>query len=911
MSGRCWCFCVLVLAFCLGVGCACGAEDGANYGAAKKSPAATQTAVKPFSGLEILKCPPAMKEGETISPEAAIRRALETRVRAEFAKAPLDEICDTIEKQLGIPVLLDRRALGDEGLDTDIPMSCSVNDVRLQSYLDLMLSDEDLTWTIHREVLLITTMTASRELLETRVYDVADLAASSESGYTDIDSLVELITTIVSPECWDEVGGEGAIQIIEDNGIRAITISQTLQIHDKIEDLLAALRTHLPKNVDAKGKDAGNGKSEVATEEEAIRQILRKKVDLNFTETPLPDVVEQLKKLLGIKIFLHKRSLADEGLDIETPITFHISGISAAAAMDLMLRDLDLAYMIKDKYLLILTSCAEQELARNTKVYEVADLVGDYEGLDCLVGVIASAIRPESWAEVGGEGAIVPFSNAGMEVLVVNQTQRVQAEVKKFLDDLRKVQRQIDDKQTAPGGMGPRPGGPGMGMPGMGPGMGMGGFRPQGRHPVMAGRPLRVSGRQFTRQRTRKPIPVKVDPARDFLVKDNNQFAFDLYAKLRENNQGKNLFFSPMSISTAMAMTYAGARGKIAEEIVQAMNFRLSQELLHPACRSLLEVSRRGNMHELNIANRLWVQRGHVLLDDYLTITKNYYGAECGLVDLTGDPNEAVKNINNWVSQQTRGRIRDIVGPENINSATRLVLTNAIYFKGQWSDPFEVRNTKPATFYVEGGQRQVEMMSMGDIRCRYAEIEDAGLQILEKPYDEWFSLSMVILLPKRESGSLVRLEADLTEEKLAAWFDQLQSGMVMIYMPKFRMEASYSLRKQLMDLGMRSAFDWDPNVTDFSGMDGTRNLFLQDVLHKAYVDVDERGTEAAAATAIVGGFGGGGAMSLAKPPVFRADHPFVFLIRDNRTGSILFLGRFCGPESDAAASEMPRRGGMF
>ena len=762
-----------------------------------------------------------------------------------------------------------------------------MNNVRLCSCLDLMLSEEDLTWTIHREVLQITTATAAQELLETRVYDVADLADSSEPGYTDIDSLIELITTIISPECWDEVGGEGAIQIIEGNGIQAISVLQSFHAHEEIKNLLAALRTHLPQKEDGKGKDAGDGKSKVATEEEAVRQALRKKVDLNFTETSLTDVVGHLEKLLGIEIYLHKRSLGEEGLDIETPISFRISGISAAAAMDLMLRDLDLTYMIKDNHLLILTSCAEQELARNTKVYDVADLVGDYEGLDCLVGVIASAIRPESWDAVGGEGSIESFDNAGMRAIVVNQTQRVQGEIEKFLADLRKIQREFDDEQPLPGGMGPRPGGPSMGMP-VGP--------------------FGMSGQQFTRQRTRKSLPVKADPARDALVKGNNQFAFDLYAKLREDKPGKNVFFSPMSISTAMAMLQAGVRGKTAEEIARTMHFTLPPERLHPACQSLLEISQSSNVHEVHIANRLWAQQDYKFLDGFLNITTKHYGTTCGLVDFVGNREEAAREINSWVTHQTMGRIRGLVGPDLLDQYTRLVLANAVYFKGQWQMPFQTRNNKAADFFAEDDKKPIIMMSMTDHMCRYTKIEDVGVQILEKPYDSSFELSMTILLPNREPGSMAKLEAALTEEKMATWTKKLQGQTVKVHLPKFRLETDYSLKKHMSELGMGSAFNGDPNVADFSGMDGTRDLFLQFFLHKTCIEVDELGTEAAAAT--MGGFGGGGMMP-SEPPEFRADHPFVFLIRDNRTGSILFLGRFCCPEENTVAGEMPRGGGMF
>ena len=472
MSGRSRCLSAVVLALCLGASWACWAEE--------KSTERAQPQAGSVSGLEILKRPPAPKKGEKTSPEAAIRRALETRVRVEFDEVSLQDMCGAIGKQLGIPVVLDRRALDDEGLDLETPVSCSMNNARLRSFLDLMLSYNDLTWTIHREVLLITTTSAAQEMLETRVYDVTDLAAASKPGHTDLDSLVELITTTISPESWQDVGGGGSIAIIDEKGIQAIAIFQTSRIHDEIEKLLAALRAHIPKKTVEKDKNSVGGKSKVSetravvksksdkalSEEETVRQALRKKVDLNFNETPLPEVVEQLKKLLQIEIQLHKRSLEDEGLDPETPISFQVSGISAASAMDLILRDLDLTYTIKDDFLLILTTAAEEELSLNVKVYDVADLAGDYgvySSCDYLIPAITSTIGPACWTTVGGEGSIDPFENAGMRVLVVGQTQRIQDDIKKLLSDLRKVQREVDDAHVSPLGVGPDSGMPRMG----------------------------------------------------------------------------------------------------------------------------------------------------------------------------------------------------------------------------------------------------------------------------------------------------------------------------------------------------------------------------------------------------------------------------------------------------------------
>ncbi len=377
---------------------------------------------------------------------------------------------------------------------------------------------------------------------------------------------------------------------------------------------------------------------------------------------------------------------------------------------------------------------------------------------------------------------------------------------------------------------------------------------------------------------------------RNVLVKGNNQFAFDLYGQLREEGPQKNTFFSPVSISIAMSMVQAGARGSTADEIAQAMHFTLPQSELHPACRSLLKISQAQDICELDVTNQLWAHQDYKFLDSFLNITNNQYGAKCGLVDFVSDRDGAMRKINSRIENQTRGRIGNQIKPYMLDGTTRLVLVNTIYFKAQWSEPFLEQDTSSAPFYSEEGESHVKLMSMLDHSCKYAEIDGMDMQVLEKPYDESFDLSMMILLPKREPGSLARLEAILTEEKLAVYSKQLRSCEVKIALPKFRLESNYSLEKPLSHLGIRSAFD---RGADLSGMDGSHNLFLQFAIHKTFISVDEQGTEAAAATVI--GVGMGGPPPKPVSAEFRADHPFIFLIRDNRTGSILFLGRFCGP----------------
>jgi serpin B len=368
------------------------------------------------------------------------------------------------------------------------------------------------------------------------------------------------------------------------------------------------------------------------------------------------------------------------------------------------------------------------------------------------------------------------------------------------------------------------------------------------------------------------------------VVKGNNEFAFDLYNQLRQKDG--NLFFSPQSISTALAMTYAGARGDTAEEMAQALHFCLPKTLLHPGFGALLrelngEGKKRG--YQLSVANALWGQKGEGFKDDFLQLTRDTYGAGLKQVDFAGDAEAARKEINAWVEKQTNDKIKDLLPPGTIDALTKLVLTNAIYFKGDWQSQFKKDQTRDEVFHG-ASDAKVPMMHQ-TAKFKY---HDAGdLQLLEMPYGGK-ELSMVVLLPKKADG-LAGLEKSLTADKLAGWLGKVSEQQVIVTLPKFKVTSEFSLNGALEALGMKKAFQM-PGA-DFSGINGKDDLYIKAVVHKAYVDVNEEGTEAAAATGVVVGV-----KSLPPPkPEFRADHPFVFLIRDTRNDSVLFLGRLVAP----------------
>jgi len=383
--------------------------------------------------------------------------------------------------------------------------------------------------------------------------------------------------------------------------------------------------------------------------------------------------------------------------------------------------------------------------------------------------------------------------------------------------------------------------------------------------------------------------PKPKTPILNAVVAGNNRFATDLYARLAKKEDG-NLLLSPYSISTALAMTYAGAKGETEAEMAGVLHFTLPQKRLHSGFAALisqLSDPKTKRPYQLSVANRLWGQKGYRFLKPFLDATRENYGAGLKEVDFIRNTEGARLTINRWVEEKTQEKIKDLLAKGVLNRLTRLVLTNAIYFKGNWKTQFDEKNTREAPFAVKPGEKiSVPMMHI-EARFKFAQLPD--LQVLEMPYSG-DDLTMLVLLPKEVDG-LAELEKALTVGKLKEWTGRLRTRKVSVFLPKFTMTCKFELNKVLAAMGMPQAFDGRAN---FSGMNGRKDLFISAVIHKAFVDVNEEGTEAAAATAVV-------VMeritSLPPPvPVFRADHPFVFLLRDNRSGSILFIGRVVNPK---------------
>ncbi len=395
------------------------------------------------------------------------------------------------------------------------------------------------------------------------------------------------------------------------------------------------------------------------------------------------------------------------------------------------------------------------------------------------------------------------------------------------------------------------------------------------------------SQKSLNSDRSRNLSPNTTENDLKELISGNNTFALDFYHAMGGDG---NRFYSPYSISTALAMTYSGAVNETAQQMKDTLHFTLAQDQLHPAFNALsLDLSGRTGSQEfeLNIANSLWGQTDYLFLKSFLDVIAENYDAGLNRVDFRKAPEESRLVINQWVSDKTKEKITDLIPQRAIDDSTRLVLINAIYFNAKWQNPFGKESTYDDTFYLADGSRINTPMMHTTQYFSYAEGD--GYKAVELPYKSG-NISMVILLPDAEKFKAV--EASLTVDRLNDITAKLKSTELILTMPKFRYtSSSVSLKKTLSDMGMPIAFIY-PDA-DFSGIDGTRYLYIGDVIHKAFISVDEDGTEAAAATAVI--MLAVSAAPLQSPPEMKINRPFIFFIRDMKTGAILFMGRIVNP----------------
>uniref|UniRef100_A0A3P9KBW2 Leukocyte elastase inhibitor n=1 Tax=Oryzias latipes TaxID=8090 RepID=A0A3P9KBW2_ORYLA len=379
------------------------------------------------------------------------------------------------------------------------------------------------------------------------------------------------------------------------------------------------------------------------------------------------------------------------------------------------------------------------------------------------------------------------------------------------------------------------------------------------------------------------------------LSKANISFSLAMLRQLSEDHRTTNIFFSPFSISSALAMVMLGARGDTATQIAECLKTQDCQEEVHSLFQQLLEElnkPRAGFL--LSVANRLYGEQSFLFLQEFLEQTSSCYNAELESVDFRNKYEEARIKINSWVEKQTQDKIKDLVGEGILTNTTTLVLVNAIYFKGTWDQQFLGIRTENAEFRLNKKDKRPVKMMRQEAKFPYVEIPEIDCQILEMPY-EGKELSMLIFLPREildESTGLERLEKLLTYDKIMEWTspEKMPLTEVEVCLPRFKMEEKYDLKKVLTRMGMVDAFD--QAKCNFSGISAAKDLYLYDAIHKAFVEVNEKGTEAAAATGVF-------MCNLScnmKQQYFTADHPFLFFIRHNSSMNILFAGRFCSPE---------------
>ncbi|XP_053714523.1 leukocyte elastase inhibitor A-like [Synchiropus splendidus] len=382
--------------------------------------------------------------------------------------------------------------------------------------------------------------------------------------------------------------------------------------------------------------------------------------------------------------------------------------------------------------------------------------------------------------------------------------------------------------------------------------------------------------------------------AENSLSEANATFCLDLLSRLGSADMRGNVIFSPFSISSALAMVMLGAKGDTRKQMSECLRTQACQEDVHASFGKLLHnVGNKEPMYSLCVANRLYGEQSFQFLQGFLSSSREFYEAELEPVDFRKGFEAARLNINSWVANKTEGKIKDLLSQGLVGSLTTLVLVNAIYFKAMWEKEFLGKDTSDGMFRVSKTEKRAVRMMYQQSTFPVAIIPELNFKILELPY-KGNDLSMLIFLPDEiedNSTGLEKLEKTLTYENFVKWThrDMMKPTFVSVHLPQFKIEEKYDMKNVLISMGMVDAFD--PARSDFSGMSPGKDLVVSDVVHKAFVEVNEKGTEAAAATAAIMLLG-----CCMSDLYFTADHPFLFFIRHNPTSSLLFTGRFCSPE---------------
>ncbi len=372
---------------------------------------------------------------------------------------------------------------------------------------------------------------------------------------------------------------------------------------------------------------------------------------------------------------------------------------------------------------------------------------------------------------------------------------------------------------------------------------------------------------------------------RKLISKNNNKFAINLYKQLA-NKENRNVFFSPFSIYVALSMIYNGAKNSTKQQMQKVLNFYVPKNKLPYAFKNILNNLQTNNskLYILDIANAIWIQKNFHIDKTFTQTIYNYYDSQLFIEDFKKHKYQTINSINQWVSKKTNKKIQKLILSEDISPFTRLLITNAIYFKGNWASKFKKKHTKTGKFYISNNRYVTIPIMYQEGNFDYLDLRN--LQIISLPY-VGNKISMLIILPKQKMG-IYNIEKILTASSLTYWLSHLHKRQVHLYLPRFKLNDRYYLKSILSRLGMPDAFT---NKADFPGITGKKNLKISKIIHQAYIKVNENGTEATAATAVVSKL-----TCVFMPTIFRADHPFIFLIIYRKMHTILFIGRLINPD---------------
>lgn len=796
--------------------------------------------------------------------DEAVFQALAKRKAWKFSGAPLAAVQAEFTHALGINVVLDRRALELAGATLETTISLDLREASARTALDLVCREAALAWLVRDGLLCVTTPEAVEQAIETRVYDVATICPTVDGEGIELpyipDSMFEMITSVVAPTSWTATGGYGGLNEFTSDNVQGLVIPQTFRNHESIEQLLTELAL-LRRTVPAHGRHGtGQQLSPREAREARILKALQMRKDWELHEQPLTDGLAIIEEAIGIDVVLDPRIAAQDFRSLATPI--HLHQATALAALETMLPTGELTWTTLDDLILV-TSVEEAGLIQAVRVYDVGDIypsqsVGGHEidfDFDSMIELITSSVDPTSWPDVGGEGAIQEFESGPLKVVVVTQTPRNHAAIAKLLADLRAIRTRSTASHAA-------------------------------QAPV-----AEVADANGDEKETNSP---QVADGGD-LTDESRRFAVKLYREMASQEK-ENFLVSPYSAFDALGMVYVGAGGKTAEELAAALECtglpqEMAAEMFGRLRRTMLAHARAGK-NELWIANRLWGQEGYPFRPEYLQTLDKQFDSLPESINFMAADNAALR-INKWAYGATAGRIADVVDPRTFDEATRFVLTNAAYFKANWKSPFLRGRTRRGAFKSPDGETYVRYMQQST-RCQYAEAE--GLQLASLPY-KGDRFSMLILLPQ-EGVTAKHFEEGLTAQRLRDWSASLRTRDVDLMLPKFRFETQKQLNPALQALGAPSMFDVrKADLTGISALAAKESLSIEEVRQSTFIEINEDGTEAAAVTS-GGGFGGAIGPKEPKQVVsFHAERPFLFLIRDDETGVILFMGRVMKPEN--------------